>query len=836
MGLGRLRARLLAPAEERAFERDVALAWEDAERRAGHLGALLEQHLGWDAHLSRLPLGSELAGAGPDVQRAASLLAQRLVTRQRTSWDTTGARAVTVAQARKALGWTPAEVAALFDTVLSSPAHRFVDTLRLPLAAAERLSPVERAPVEERLRALHRRLAEDDDGWSSPAEHAKLTRRLAALLVDDSEGRGPGPRRLNPALLNDGDGWRQRLPGPALDRVADGDAAALLEHAATLEAVRPTAAWSRRAGDLVGRTPDAGPLVHDLLAALPSVPLSTRHARDQEGWYLTGPDEALARGLVWVLALDQGDAASRLLGEVALHAGLDPSGGGVVRLPKVATSAVAALGRREDDASVAGLARLRARVRFKTLVKAVDAALDEVAARRGTGREELLELTVPHHGLDERGEVREQAGAHAVVVAVRPPGDVALTVVGPSGAALRSVPAVLRSEHADVLARQRAVLKEVRATAATERSRLEGLLAVERSWPVARWRRHYRDHPVTGAVADGLLWSVEGRTGLARGATLLDLAGAELRAGEDDAVQLWHPMTAQAGEVRAWRERLADGALRQPFKQAFREVYLLTPAERETGTYSNRFAGHVLEHRVFGGLLRARRWQGNHLGWWDGGYEGEARRVLTPDWRAVLFYEVTGADDGAAEDGVVALCTTDQVRFERRDPAGGWDQAPLDQVPARVFSEAMRDVDLFVGVSSVAADPTWVDRGADRHLEYWTSAAFGEVTESAAVRRDALRALLPRTTIADRVSVGDRFLTVRGDLRTYKIHLGSANILMEPDDSYLCIVPGRDRADRVFLPFEEGGGRLSVIVSKAFLLAADTAITDPSIVGQIRRR
>ena len=95
---------------------------------------------------------------------------------------------------------------------------------------------------------------------------------------------------------------------------------------------------------------------------------------------------------------------------------------------------------------------------------------------------------------------------------------------------------------------------------------------------------------------------------------------------------------------------------------------------------------------------------------------------------------------------------------------------------------------------------------------------------------------MPRTAIADRVEVGERFLTVRGDLRTYKIHLGSANILMEPNDAYLCIVISRDKSDKVFLPFEEGGGRLSVIVSKAFLLAADSKITDKTITRQITGR
>lgn len=36
----------------------------------------------------------------------------------------------------------------------------------------------------------------------------------------------------------------------------------------------------------------------------------------------------------------------------------------------------------------------------------------------------------------------------------------------------------------------------------------------------------------------------------------------------------------------------------------------------------------------------------------------------------------------------------------------------------------------------------------------------------------------------------------------------------------------------VFPPFEEDGGRLSVILTRAFLLAEGTAITDPSITGQ----
>ncbi|HVT89099.1 MAG TPA: hypothetical protein VHD56_09625 [Tepidisphaeraceae bacterium] len=97
---------------------------------------------------------------------------------------------------------------------------------------------------------------------------------------------------------------------------------------------------------------------------------------------------------------------------------------------------------------------------------------------------------------------------------------------------------------------------------------------------------------------------------------------------------------------------------------------------------------------------------------------------------------------------------------------------------------------------------------------------------------------MPRLRIADRCSFSDKFLVLRGSKRTYKIHLGSGNILMEPNDQYLCIVPDRrvqaDGENKLFLPFE-GDNTLSIIISKAFLLAEDSKITDATILRQIER-
>src|SRR5262249_10805178 len=139
---------------------------------------------------------------------------------------------------------------------------------------------------------------------------------------------------------------------------------------------------------------------------------------------------------------------------------------------------------------------------------------------------------------------------------------------------------------------------------------------------------------------------------------------------------------------------------------------------------------------------------------------------------------------------------------------------------------------------SIGNDPNWMDNGRENHRDYWHSYSFGELSATAKTRKELLERLIPRLKIAGKCRFEDKFLLVKGNLRTYKIHLGSGNILMLPNDQYLCIVPGGSAEafaeGKVFLPFE-GDRVLSIILSKAFMLAEDKKITDPTITRQIRK-
>jgi hypothetical protein len=292
-------------------------------------------------------------------------------------------------------------------------------------------------------------------------------------------------------------------------------------------------------------------------------------------------------------------------------------------------------------------------------------------------------------------------------------------------------------------------------------------------------------------------------------------------------VRLWHPLEATTDEIVAWRALLGEHRIRQPFKQAHREIYLLAPAERETEIYSNRFAAHIVRYPQVYALAKERGWGIRALGPYDNGGGEQWRDFPSHGLRASFWMEPVDVESAGL---IAGLASTDQVRFSR---LGRRETVPLPDVAPRAFSEAMRDVDLFVGVASIAADPTWIDGGAERFHAYWHEQAFGELTEGAKVRREVLADILPGLRIADRLELADRYLRVRGNLHTYRIHLGSANILIEPDDRYLCIVPGRVASTgKLFLPFDDD--RLSIILSKAVLLAADDRIEDPNILRQLR--
>jgi hypothetical protein len=445
---------------------------------------------------------------------------------------------------------------------------------------------------------------------------------------------------------------------------------------------------------------------------------------------------------------------------------------------------------------------------------------------------ELEEIGLPDYGFAEDGTLAITVGPATAELTINEADALDVTWHGAGGQLLKGPPAELKANHADAFKAFKAQLKEIGDTLKAQRLRLERLYLDEREWTLADWQARYRDAPLVARMTRRLIWSYRlGErwvAGLPEGDDVCDAASASLNlGGRDIRVRLWHPMQSEASHVLAWRQRLASLGVTQPFKQAHREIYVLTDAERQTHGYSNRFAGHVVQQKQFRALCQARGWNCPAYGGWDPG-DGRPMKRLRELQIEFWVEPIEGEVD--QQDFQFRYLSTDQVRFAN----GDGEPIALERVPPVLFSELMRDVDLFVGVASIGNDPAWGDRGDGAYGDYWNRAAFGALSEAAKTRRAVLQDLLPGLKIARQCWLDERFLVVEGRLRTYRIHLGSANVQMEPNNQYLCIVRGGPNpGGHVRLPFD-GDEMLSLVLSKAFLLAEDDKIKDSSILSQIR--
>jgi hypothetical protein len=700
------------------------------------------------------------------------------------------------------------------------------------------------AVIEPMLKALHKNRA----GITLSSPDAELLARVRDKVQAD--GYGASSRRdvavmnemlgqVDRALLWTGEPWAAAAAAALEKHPANKRAAlsALLKHGGEAGTGRPSKAWADECARLVAAAGAdvALPWIEACAAAFIADPRERLEAMfnsldDLRGRFQN--NTGYIAGLMHTARALSPERAAGMLGRVAEHV-VKFSHGARVQTWPVASAAVRALEAMPGDRGLAELNRLELSVRWPKLRKFAGEALDAALVARGGTRADVEELAAPDLGFAD-GRATVASGKLSAALEIRS-GDRPAFSWTFNGAPITRLTKAIKDAHPETIAAAQALAKDAERAIAGQRRRLDLLFRRPTRWPLADWRQRYLAHGLIGPLARRLIWIVGDVPVLPVGDRLVDVNGKPVKPAKSADVALWHPALRNADEVLAWRRRLESASVTQPFKQAHREVYLLTPAERKTRTYSNRFAGHVVRNHATVATSQSRKWT-------MGMYGGKAPPTVDlPHFGLTAVWRVDPAGETHDHMGFPLYLTTDRVTFRRADSD---EPIPLADVPPLAFSEVMRDVDLFVGVASIGNDPTWQDGGPGGAFRaYWRNYSFGELSATAQTRKAVLESLLPRLTkLKDQWSLADRFLVIRGGLRTYKIHLGSGNILMEPNDQYLCIVPGRGGmsgetvgAGGVFLPFE-GDSMMSIILSKAFLLAEDAKIKDSTITSQISRR
>ncbi|MGL6075528.1 MAG: DUF5724 domain-containing protein [Fimbriiglobus sp.] len=285
------------------------------------------------------------------------------------------------------------------------------------------------------------------------------------------------------------------------------------------------------------------------------------------------------------------------------------------------------------------------------------------------------------------------------------------------------------------------------------------------------------------------------------GTALRSHTGKSLAIKPTDEWTLAHPLDfLEAGDWPKWQAECFRSERLQPFKQVFRELYVLTKAEKEDGKFSARYSGHQVNESQAKALLASRGWS-------------------TKDDLSKIFLQADLVADislgyGYSTPADAQSPSVESLRFHKR---GEWKPVLLKDVPPIIFSETMRDLDLIVSVAHVGGvDP--------------------EATQSTVEMRAALlRETLQLLKITN-VKLDPKHALIEGSYGKYGVHLGSGGVQKLPGGS-LCVVavPAGHRG-RLFLPFADEDPRTSEVISKVLLLARDNEIQDPTILEQISAR
>lgn len=694
---------------------------------------------------------------------------------------------------------------------------------------------------DAQLRKVGRVVCDILDDAAEPSDGSPVLRVMGGVSIDaDTNGL---PREVE--ALRTGEAWTNSLIDFATSLDHENATLALRDlvihwHKATQS--KPSKRWSDRAHELMLQLgPDR---FHQLLLqALPEVGKPGKVEMKNHGGFVHPSDPTeihersanTLRGLIWTTLVCDDPEVIRAVGQTAVRCFEKIPDVGP-RAPKIGNACLVALAGMRTVEAVSQISRIKAKAKHASSQKQIERALQSAANDAGLTPEELEEIAVPTFDLEQVGLMSKRIGDFVVDVTIDVHRKATIVWRDENGKSQKSVPAAVRRDAPEKWKELKSDVKEIESLLPALRARLQRLFIEDRAWKFEDFLKRYINHPLVAVAARRLIWNFE-NGGIRQAATWHgngfvthnDQPVANLN--DATVVSLWHPIDSSPDEVLEWRRWLEENHITQPFKQAHREVYVLTDAERKTKTHSHRFASHIVLQHQFQSLCSQRSWRYRLQGEFDSFNEAT---VQLPNTDINAIFSAEPLEGAVSAHGIFLYLTTGSVRFVRDESPF---PIPLDQISPKHFSEVMRDVDLFVGVCSVANDPNWVDHnpslvdGSD-----WLRSAFGELSATAETRREVLTHVVPRLKIADQCRFEGRYLVVKGSQREYKIHLGSSNVLMSPNDQYLCIVPKTGaavkKADRVYLPFE-GDQTLALILSKAFLLADDATIKDPTILHQI---
>ncbi|MEO1655870.1 MAG: DUF4132 domain-containing protein, partial [Bacteroidota bacterium] len=315
----------------------------------------------------------------------------------------------------------------------------------------------------------------------------------------------------------------------------------------------------------------------------------------QEFTMLSAYNTEAIKGFIWMAGLIEDPSMVPVLGQFAEKAYQKVSG--QVLGASLGNACFYALFHSNTMEGIGQLSRLKMRIKQNNAQKLIDKYLNAAAEAQGLRRDEIEDMAVEDFGL-VNGKLQKDFEGYQAWIIVQGVGKTRLEWYKPDGKAQKSIPALVKEHYAEELKTFKNTKKQIEQMLSAQRDRIDRMFRQDRRWNYEDFIKYYLENGLMSYLAQGMIWIFKSEDQQISAFRLegqwVDAQGVAIEIPEEPEVLLWHPVGKTVSEVQQWRQFLLDREIKQPLKQAFREVYLLTPAEINTRIYSNRMAAHIL--------------------------------------------------------------------------------------------------------------------------------------------------------------------------------------------------------------------------------------------------
>lgn len=362
---------------------------------------------------------------------------------------------------------------------------------------------------------------------------------------------------------------------------------------------------------------------------------------------------------------------------------------------------------------------------------------------------------------------------------------------------LKSIPAAYKKD--EYILKLKEQLSELKSQIKRIRASLENSMINEDSFTIEEIKQLLK-HPVICTFFESLVFVSKNQIGFLPSTKLRNSKNILELSDLSCSFKIAHPTDLVKANWHEFQNEILENQIKQPFKQVFRELYVMTADEIKNQGFTNRFAGYQINASKMFAILRARNWSID-------GYDGFEKTNINLNLRVNLYCYADWYTSSKLESPSIEAINF----FDNKTN----QFAKMSSISSVYFSEILRDIDLVISQAYVG--------GVDPKTN----------SSTIQMRKAIINYNLKLFNITN-YQMDENHIQIFGDLNDYSMHLGTG-IIHTKAKGMLPIFPVHSQQDgHIFLPFIDEDPKTSEIMSKIILLANDATINDPSILQYIR--